>query len=195
MLDRLETTLLTMDFEQAPFEDVVEYIRQATSINVVVDPAVYRERSEEELRVGLQVRDLPAKNALQLILDTAHLSWDIDSGVLLVTTDEKKLAKPYSLVYDIRDLMFDVKDFPGPDIDLASGEESLGAVFGEDSGGGDDLTQPDVIMELVQENCGAGTWEDGSTGIQVAGGLLVVRQTEEVHLEVANMLDMLRSYK
>lgn len=197
MIDRLETTRLTMDFEGAPLEDVIEYVRQATSVNLVVDPEVLRERSPEELRVSLKVRDLPARNVLSLVLDMSRLAWDVQNGVLLVTTEDRRILRPYSHVYDIRDLMFDVKDFPGPDISLSQGdsEGGVGAIFGEDPDGGDDLTQPDVIMDLLRENCGSGTWEDDTTGMKVVGGLLVVRQTAEVHREVDRMLDLLRSYK
>lgn len=197
ILHRLETYQLTMDFQEAPFEEVIEYLRLATSANIVIDPGVYRDSDPREMRVTLKVKNLAAMNALKLVLDLNKLEWIMKNGVLLVTTKEARQLKPYTMVYDIRDLMFEIKDFPGPDISLqAPGSDGgIGAIFEDSDSGSDDLTQPEVIVEILQENTGIGTWDDGSTGIQVAGGLLVVRQSEEVHREVERLLNMLRAYK
>lgn len=197
ILTRLETYQLTMDFQEAPFEEVIEYLRLATNVNIVLDPAVTRERAPEEMRVTLKVRDLPAINALKLLLDINKLDYILENNVLLVTTTDVRQRKPYARLYDIRDLLFEVRDFPGPDISLNSGdgEGGVGAIFGDDSGGGDDLTQPDVIVDILRENTGVGTWDDGTTSIQSVSGLLVVRQSEEVHREVERMLNLLRAYK
>lgn len=197
MLHQLETYLITMDFQEAPFEDVIEYIRQTTAINMVIDPGIYQERTPDEMKVSLKVSKLPVLNALKLLLEVNRLDYVFKNGVFLITLAGARQQQTYSQTYDIRDLMFEIRDFPGPDISLSSPDEQggIGAVFGDEPSPGDDLTQPDVIQDILRENTGIGTWDAESVGMRVVGGILVVRQSEEVHQEIERMLNMLRTYK
>ena len=197
MIRRLETTRLTMDFNDAPLPEVIDFLRDVTNVDIIIDPTVLREQGD--VRSSLKVKDIPAANALNLLLGLSGLDYTIQNGVVLITSKDAVERKSYTRAYDIRDLLFEIKDFPGPDISLAEAGgdgAGIGAIF-EDSNdsSGQDITQPDVIIEIVQENVAPYSWDKDDIGMRFVGGHLIVRQTYEVHLEVERMLDMLRAYK
>ena len=191
----IESQKISMEFEEAPFEDVLDFVRITTEINVVVDPVIYQDRSREEFLVTLHVRDLTVRQALELVLELNRLTWSVKNGVMVITPLEARTLRFSPRVYDIRDLLFEVRDFPGPDISLTSpGDDgNLGAIFGDPPA--IDELEPDMIVDILRENTGVGSWDQTDTGIQHAAGLLVVRQSSEVHREVHKMLNLLRSHK
>ena len=110
--------------------------------------------------------------------------------------DKKVITK----VYDVRDLLYTIKNFPGPKVELvppdSSGGTALsGAIFEIDDDGEGTITE-DFLTELIPESTGGDTW-DGDIGanIQVVNNMLVVTQTERVHKEVADLLRLLRQFK
>ncbi len=194
---RLETTRLSIDLDQAPIEEFLDYLSDVTGVNIVLHPTVVAEQDAQRHGVCLQARDISARDALALVLDLNRLDAAYRDGVLLVTRKEDARHETFSRSYDIRDLLFVIRDFPGPDISLTqgSGSDCLGVLISEVDGPEDDLTQPDVVVELVQENVAPGTWDQEGRSIACRSGHLVVRQTAEVHEEVERMLDLLRAHK
>ncbi len=192
----LENKVLSVDFKDAAFEDVIQFFRAATGVNIVVDPEIYRDHPKEGLTVTLKVDDLSAGHVLDLILRFKKLGRAFRYGVLFITLPEKAHGKPFMRMYDVRDLTLPLKDFPGVDIELK--KDDAGAAFG---GFDDGLPEPkhyttEDIVGLIQDNCGSETWHaDSSRRITIFNGVLIVVQTRKVHKEIAKLLARLRAMR
>ncbi|MBN4049889.1 hypothetical protein JYT84_00515 [bacterium AH-315-M10] len=186
---------VTLDFTGTPLTDVVQFLRETTGVNMVINPEVLKEKTEDELKVDLKVEQLEVASALKLILDLKQLGYRITSGVVYVTKKEDVGGKALSRVYNVRDLTLKIPDFKGVDIDITQQSGGGGAGLGASIGGGDDeegqLTI-DALMNLIRDNIDKETWE-GENTIKQRNGMLVVRNAPEVHAKIKSLLGDLRS--
>lgn len=197
--EKLQTKRISLDFQDAPFNDVIQFIRQVININILVDPDIFKDKSPDELKVTLQVKDLRADNALDLLLTFASLTRRYANGVMIISTKERHQETVFMAVYDVRDMMFTIHDFPGPQIGLEASK--AGGVSGikfeevEDTEK-NELSNPERLLEIVKGNAGGTTWEDNDKcSASIINGLLVVNQTRSGHREVGRLLLMLRSFR
>jgi hypothetical protein len=88
---KLESMDITLDFANAPFLDVIDYIRKFADINIVVDQDVQDVIAEEDNDVTLVIRNLKLGQSLELLLSLQDLSYEIDKeGVLHIITLERE---------------------------------------------------------------------------------------------------------
>ena len=188
----LKNKVISVDFKDATFEEVMKFFRASTGLNVVVDEEIYQGTAKEEFIVNLNVNDLPAGDVLDLILRFKGISRAFRHGVLLITTLDKAAGKPFMRIYDVRDLTVPIKDFPGVDIELKG--DSVGPMtemFTEEEEPKHYTT--DDIVTFIQENAGQDTWDVGGCRVTIFKGVLIVVQTEKVHVEITRLLAHLRS--
>ncbi|MBI4612433.1 MAG: hypothetical protein HY720_02380 [Planctomycetes bacterium] len=198
ILYALETTEITLDVVETPIEDVFDYLRQAAGINIVLDPSVLQDVDPARRRCTISLRRLPAIQALRLLLDLHGLSAAVKNGVLFIAAKDSLDPVTYTRSYDIRDILFEIRDFPGPDISLADANaqgNNLGAVIFEPPPDRQPPVTGDEIVDIVRENTSPESWIEGKTALSIVSGHLVVRQTREVHREVQKLLAMLRAHK
>jgi hypothetical protein len=198
ILNKLNNLRITVDFNGVPLDDALNYIRDMTNINIIVDADVHTKLSEDQLKVTLKVKDLLLKSAMKLMLQAKELSCSYKEGVLIILPKDKVNTAVVTQLYDVRDLLFKIQDFPGPKVELAApsgGTPLTGATFSLDSEPKSTITE-DFITELVKSNTGDKSWEDNpNASITLANGILVVTQSKKVHQEVGRMLNMLRQFK
>lgn len=197
IVEKLNSMRVTLDFTNQSLDDVVNYLRDYSGINMHIDSEVRTKFSEDQLKITIKVKDLLLKSALKLVLSGKDLGAVLKEGILTITTKEKSTAAKITRVYDVRDLLFKITDFPGPKVELANpsgGAALTGATFALDEGQPGPITE-DFITEIVKSNTGDGSWEDGSASVSLANGLLIVTQAKKVHQEVGKLLDLLRQFK
>ncbi len=197
LVDKLNTMRVTLDFNAAPLDDVISYLRDFSGLNIHVDNEVRQKYSEDQLRVSIKVKDLLLKSALKLVLSGKELAATFKEGVLLVTTKDRVAAATVTRVYDVRDLLFKIQDFPGPKVELmdpSKGGSGLGASFTVEEEQPSAITE-DFIVELLKTTTGERSWEEAGASISLANGLLIVTQSRKVHQEVGRLLDLLRRFK
>lgn len=190
----LKTKVISVDFKDAAFKDAIDFLRVTTGINIVVDPDVYQSRAEEDLRVTLKIDELPAGDVLDLMLRFEKLGRSFRHGVLFITIPEKAQGLPFMRIYDVRDLTVPLKDFPGVDIELKSGDNAMPAMFVEPDFQDAKNYSTEDIVDLLREQTGPDSWDlDPRCRITIFNGVLIVTQTLEVHKEIAKLLAHLRS--
>jgi len=195
---KLATARISLDFADAPLVDVIAFIRSVVNVNILLDPQIFK-AGRKELKVTLTVRDLRAESALNLLLSFHKLSKVYRNGVLLITTKARMDEKVHTVVYDIRDMMFSVRDFPGVKIDITQQGKGPGTtLLYEESKDNptNELANPERLIEILKDNAAKSSW-DASPKITIAiiNGLLVVNQTRSGHYEVNRLLRMLRSFR
>ncbi len=197
MKSKLSLARISLDFADAPLEDVIAFIRSVVGVNILIDPEVFKTHDRSSLKVTLTVKDLRAESALNLLLSFHKLSKQYTSGVLLITTKDRVDDKVYTVIYSVRDMMFSLRDFKGPNIDItqASGPGTTITDPAEENPS-NELANPDRLMEVIRDNAARGSWESGSkTSIKMIRGLLVVNQTRSGHYDVNRLLMLLRGFR
>ncbi|HLY73607.1 MAG TPA: hypothetical protein VKU80_05770, partial [Planctomycetota bacterium] len=84
VLNKLNTMRITVDFANVTLEEAVGYLRDFSGLNIVVDADVYKNQSEDQLKVTLKVKDLLLKSVLKLMLNSRELTAMYKEGVVLV---------------------------------------------------------------------------------------------------------------
>lgn len=191
---KLDAMKVSLDFDKTPLIEVVDFIRTLSEINFVIDKRVRETYPNDPLEITLKVDNLSLRSALKLVLAMHDLTVKYKEGVLLVVpkddaSDEDLVTK----LYDVRDLLMTIPDFPGPNIELVPPGDGNG-VQGLTEPPPTPPMEPDFIVELIKKNTGGETWDkNAKCSVTLNNGLLVVVQTPEVQKDILNLLGMLRS--
>ena len=199
VLNRLNNTRITVDFNNNTLEEAVGFLRDFTSINIVVDAECYKNQSEDQLKVTLRVKDLLLKSVLKLMLNARELTAMYKEGVLLIVP-KSKVDKAVTLqLYDVRDLLVKLQDFAGPKVELSSPQKGTSSPL---VGGVFTLEEPHAVLteefitEMVKQNTGDRTWDENPNAtLSLSNGILVVSQSKRVHQEIKHFIDLLRQFK
>ena len=199
VVSKLNTMRITVDFANTTLEEAVSYLRDFTGLNIVVDAEVYKNQSEDQLKVTLKVKDLLLKSVLKLMLNSRELTAMYKEGVLLIIP-KGKIDKSVTLqLYDVRDLLVKIQDFPGPKVELVSPSKSGGGPL---TGATFSLEEPrstlteEFITEMVKQNTGDRSWDENpNASITLTNGVMVVSQSKRVHEEIKRFINLLRQFK
>jgi type II secretory pathway component GspD/PulD (secretin) len=184
---KLANLKVTLDFKDAPLEDVVDYLREISGLNIFLD----RKIAEKQIRVTLKVNEISLKSVFQLVLKPHEAGTMFRDGVLMLTTLEEIGDKTVKLrIFDCRDILHPIQDFPGVEIQLAvDGGVALDTV---DDAGSEEVP----IAELVRAHTGGKSWDENPKfSVALQNGLLVVKQTPDVLRQIDRLLGMLRRNK
>lgn len=127
------------------FSDSIEFIRDITGLNIYVDWKRLEEAGiTKDAPVNLRLHNVSVRKTLNMILSEVggdKLAYDIEGGVITITTKEQVDSKLITRVYPIQDLLMDIPDFiDAPDFSLNStsnnSNQNPGAGRGEGGGGG-----------------------------------------------------------
>ncbi|MEM7306526.1 MAG: hypothetical protein AAF682_07645 [Planctomycetota bacterium] len=198
--ERLETVPIRprfgIDDEGAPLEEVATYLQRVTGVNFLISPAVRDELDEEETAVTLNIpTDRSVRKVLDLIVDTSasdNLGWKIEDGVVKFVTKEEMIGGQVLAMYEVRDLIHPVRDFPGREINVepSGGLEPFDEEFEEREAL---VVTEDSLDTLIRENVAPESWDlDPSNSLRITNGTLVVYQTPEVQTQIKSLLEDLR---
>jgi len=190
--NRLAGTRISLELEDASFEETIQLVSKVTGVNLVIAPAL-RNEGVGDFRLTLKLQDIPAKDALSLILEFHDLGMTYRSGVMMITTKADARGKPVLRLYSISDLTFKLQDFPGPDMNLRTADFEL--IQEEVPERDDPFEDPEYIVDIVRNNVMPETWDAEGVSITATKRFLVVRQSPAAHAEIARLLMLLRAYK
>lgn len=183
---KLNNIKVTLDFTNAPLDSVIDYLREISGMNIFVDSKV----REKNVVISIKVTEITLRSIFGLMLKPHDCDIMFKDGVLQVMTKSDVADKTMKMeIYDCRDILYPVSQFPGVDMDLGNA--------------GILVQQPDVdaggevpIEEMVRAHTGGRSWEENSKAVvKMQNGLLVIKNTPEVHKQVRRLLDLLRANK
>lgn len=184
---KLNNLKITLDFKDAPLETVVDYLREISDMNLFVDAKV----NEKQIKVSLKVAEISLKSVFALVLKPHDCGTMFKDGVLMIMTTADIADRTVKMqLYDCRDILYPIQNFPGVEIQLSvDGGTNIGNVTEDPAG-----EMP--IAELVRAHTGGKSWDENPKfSVALQNGLLVVKQTPEVHKQIVRLLNMLRSNK
>ncbi len=182
------------DGEGAPLVEVSSFLQSLTGVNFVISTMVREDLGEEETMVNLQLPEYSVRKILDIIAETHEsLRWKVQDGVVKFVTSEEMIGGQVLRMYEVRDLIHPIPDFPGRDINVQpSGGIEL--VEEEPEERESNVVTSDLLDQLIRNNIAPESWEaDPSNNLQINEmGVMVVNQTPEVHKLIANLLADLR---
>jgi len=194
--EQLSSEVLSMDFTEAPLTEVVDFLRTTTGINIIIDPAVKKEFPEEEaLKVDLTVNKLKFKSILDLILDLKGLAYQVDDGVIIISTKKRASEKPVLRLYNVRDLTGKLIDFPAQEINLfasTNGDDQRGIQVSEEEEEASGNISEEQLTDLIKNNIAKNSWDADDRSVDIRGGTLIIRQSKVVHDQIEALLKDLR---
>jgi hypothetical protein len=95
---------LTAQFDNTPLQDVLQFIQDATDVNIVFDRSAARNADEP---VTLQVNKMTAKSALEWVMKLVDLDYALMNEAVFVSSRErfKKMAPEELRIYDFEDFL------------------------------------------------------------------------------------------
>jgi type II secretory pathway component GspD/PulD (secretin) len=194
--NKLNSMKIDMNYTDEPFDNVLAYLREFTGLNFIVDKEAGIDTTKT---VNLKIRSITVATALRFLLEQFSAAYTVtEEKIVMITKPENALGKPILDLYDIRDLVVKLSNFPGPRLELLPGQGA---------GGGPGVTftleepeQPKVssddIVTLITENIQPKVWEQ-SDKYQInmtPNQQLLVSAPSDVHKEIREFLSRLRSY-
>ncbi len=216
-----------INFQTVEFGEVMERFRAMTGLNIVTNwQALEGAGIEKDAEITLKLKDVKYDKALQLILDEAsggevELAFEIDEGVVRISTREDLSRRTVARVYNVQDLLITVPTFRGRQINIeqvgsqtqegglgggrylrgeGGGAAGQGGIFAGAGGADDtgDLTGEDPlqpIIELIRNTIEPESWREagGNVGsIQALNQQIIVTQTSAAHAALRDLLQQLR---
>ena len=164
----------SFDFHETPLRDVIDFLRDHTGVNVMVDQrALHDIGVPVDTPVSISVNDLPLADALTLMLEQFDLTYVIRHGVLFVTSQDA--ASEFAVV----------RIYPIEELALLKSDDGTFSLHGEE------------LVETLQASVFPGTWHDaggiGTITFDRLTASLVVRNAEYVQREIVRLLSELRT--
>lgn len=138
----LNRTLPEMKFDGVALVDAIDFIRDITDANIVVNwKALEGAGVNKDTVVNLKLRNITLKKALSLLLSEASagegVTYTFEDGVIEITTSELANQVMFTRVYPVGDLLMEIPNFDNaPNFSLDQNQASGGGRNGGSGGGG-----------------------------------------------------------
>lgn len=221
VLATLENTRLPkVDFPDTTVKAALEYLRTVANLNMDVDwKSLEAVGIQQDATVSLSITNPTLKTVLNRVLDkvsnaldpNSRAGWTVADGVLQVASSDQLKRNKLMIIYDVKDLLFDVNNKTNvPEFDLQQAFQ--GSAGGGGGGGGgqspfqtqnnqnQDTQRPleeriNDLRKIIVEQVDRDGWSDngGDTGtIQPFRDNLIINTTPANHREVEGLLGQLR---
>ena len=157
---------VSLDFQEMPLKSAAAEIAQRMNATIIIDDKALQDNDVGDPLIQLNVENVTWRSAIDLLLKPHGLTAVVQDGAVQFTSPDEAAAHLFTTVYDVRDLA-------------------------DRRFGGERLVNP-------VQNETSGPWEeiDGNGGAAAipVHGILLVRQTQRVHDEIAMLLADLREH-
>ncbi len=120
-IERRLTTPVPLKFQQRPLSEVIDYLGKIANVPTHLDPlGLQAEGVGTDTPVTIDLRqDISLKSALKLILEPLRLTYVIKDEVLLITSEDVRRGRLYTVTYPVGDLVIRIPNF------APNGEEGI----------------------------------------------------------------------
>ncbi len=198
---RLKVRVASVEFEDEPFEQVIQFLRELSGINFVLtkEASEALEGGDGTVRLA-EVTDLPLENVLNLVLqgNDPPFTYVIRSGAVLIGPSDSVRNDVFLEFYEVSDITKDKPDFRAPRLALQSSQDGddggAGGLF--DIGGEEDSQETtldsDILVELVVNALFGDEGEPDGESVRIQSGRLVANTTLANHRKLIQLLKALR---
>ncbi len=164
---KLKQKLDQVVFNKKPLKEVVQYLCDVGSLNLMIDETSLTDLGiTEQVEVSVDLKDVTMQQALEILLAPLEMTLFIDRDVVLLVSDDVACYRSVIVVYPIQDFL----------LNAAEGDQQI-----------DELIR---AIKCVDPDSWDGTFPDRQ--VSYCAGCLLVLQTPPVHEEVELLLGALR---
>ncbi len=128
---------VTLEFVETPLSDVIDFLRDYTQVNIVLDKlALEEEGVTSDTPVTIHVEQIALKSALKLLLGGLNLTYLIKDDVLQITSQNQAGNELIHKVYPVADLVIPISSGFGGGLGGGLGGGGGGGLGGGLGGGG-----------------------------------------------------------
>mgnify|MGYP002777649612 CR=1 FL=1 len=218
-LAALANTRRPVDFTETPLERAVDWVAKSGNIKMDVDwPSLEKIGINKDTPVTVNLSTIRLDQLLDLIVSkvspdpTSAAAWEVQDGILRVASAEAINTNRLMVIYDIRDLLVEVRDYSEvPQFDLNSALQA-----GSGTGGGGGSTSPiqstttqqqtgrtveertDELVRLITEQIDPDNWRENGGAVGFVSrfkGNLLITNTPKNHRAIGALLRRLREIR
>ncbi|MBI4229803.1 MAG: hypothetical protein HY608_03105 [Planctomycetes bacterium] len=193
----LQARVPRIGFPNTSFETVRSILQARFGITIFVDPK-FNTQELREYPVDLpECENKKLEHILQWIVEQlppGELRYGLKDEAIYISDEEGIQGNSVTRSYDVRDLILQMTDHKAPQISLATGGE--GMQFEEMEQLDVEPFTVDDLIEIIQKNVQPKSWETSDVAIEpTPQGMIVVRNSPEVHREVEELLASFRDQR
>ena len=164
-IERKLMTPVSLNAINQPLRDVISQLRGIYAVNIYVDePALAEKGISQDMPVSIQLDQIAMKSALNLLLNSVHLTYVVKDDVLQITTEDHARGRLEPRVFHVPDLVIAVENY-GQNGTSAAAQLGLESINNNPVGGsGSPVTGPNTLSS--GQNVGA----PGGGSMASAGG-------------------------
>ena len=209
-----ERPLPELKFAATPFNDVLDFLADASGCNFSIDwKALEAAHIEKDVPISLRMSSaVPLRKVLNLVFQQAAgaggLTYSVSDGVIEITTQEASDKQLYSRTYPIQDLLFQAPDYTGaPNLSLQNatqgqsggggggGGTSSSSIFSGDANSNSSADAANTssaraqeIIKLITDTVKPELWQinGGTATISFFRGSLIVNAPQSIHQMLQN---------
>jgi len=183
---------ITLDFQDTDLVDVIAFLQRITNVNFVIDPAVIAGGAVPP--VTLRVEAMKLRYVLDYVMRLTSLNYAMRDQAIYVSNAQGLRGDVYMKLYDVRDLLQGMTQFPGPDLDIpepgGTGSRLLAPIADTEP------PQLDQFTDIIRRVVSPATWEaDTGASIGEFQGSMVITQSSEIHKDVEELIRQLRNQR
>lgn len=197
LLDLVQNKRVSVEFRNTPLDHAIAHLSEASGIPMLLDTVALEEVGiSVDEQCSAVVKNARVSSALGRILNRLDLDWTIENESLQITSSEVITENLHTKVFAAGDIVewFRKNSQSDGRRDRFGFSESTVISSVRATGFGADGEADEILMDLILQHSG-GIWEelDGAGGtVSFEGGLLTVRQSLPVLLQVESFLNRLR---
>ncbi len=189
----LADTKIVPNFD-GTLEEIVPNLQAFTKVNFQLSRAVLDDIEEDVKTIRLPIKQAMSVDRILRIMEDlmgSQVKFVVRHGAVWALTAEEADTEAITKLYEVRDIVRPVKDFP-------LGDYNLNPSGGIDSEA-EELPEPeatilgdDDLITMITESIAPDSWDGENHSAAIESGNLIVHHNPEVQAEVAQMLEDLR---
>jgi hypothetical protein len=208
----LNRVLPDLNLTGVTLNDAIEFLRDVSGTNLHVNwPALEAVGVSKETPINVRLRHVSLRKVLTLVLNESSsgtaLTFYVDDGVIEVTTREIADKQLVTRLYPIEDLIVEIPDFVGPNMNLDSGNSGGrgggggggGNIFDGGGNGNNDrdrgnttrAERAQALIDMITSTVEPDAWQvnGGTAAIRFFNGSLIVTAPRSVHEALGGPVD------
>ncbi|MGE4158277.1 MAG: hypothetical protein AB7F75_04190 [Planctomycetota bacterium] len=182
------------DYEGIPLRKALEELRDDTGAPMNIHSSL-----DLNQKVNLVVKLAPARDIIAMLCEQLDMDYTFQNGIILLTSKSTKddiikrdfMTRSVVKIYNVVDLIGELRDFRGPDISLSGGEEGGGIAIEEADNESDAPFTGDGIVEFIKVYLNRLDDVDGFF-VEIRNGSIHVRTVPEEHDKIAQLFKEMR---
>jgi type II secretory pathway component GspD/PulD (secretin) len=161
-----------VDFTEVPLKDVLEFLGDQYKVQFYIDKKALSDASVSlDTPITFRLSRVPGEMILRLVLKELNLTYCLEHGVIMVSTEEEANNRLETRIYRLEEL-----------IEPSNGTNVIANA------------QYDRLIDLIAATIKPTTWDrnDGPASMVPYRGTLVISQTNAAHRAIQKLLDNLK---